>query len=565
MPGLLARSSTMVRPNPSDFRLADEPPPSDATLPENSEPAPDPSVSPLTESNTHAAPADVFTQLLNQIAERACLATSATASAIALRYGDQIICRATAGPNAPDVGVALNPNSGLSGACIRTGEAQYCEDTERDPRVNAEASRRLQVRSVLVIPLLYEEDLMGIFEIFSPLPQAFARHDLQNLESLSRVILERLDNPPSPPPAPHQDDPQFPVISVASLEPEPLQQPQAMSLDPDDEPLFQLQETQPQPEPLPQLPLPSPAAEDAFVHPEVPIPLLPQPDLPPVPFATVDSDAETPRSAMESSPLPSSPSPAAPPHLRDWTTGFLTVIVIAVALLLGWMLGRAGWQHAAGVMKAQEQLASSSPSAAPPGASKPSRNTPSADSAASEAVAADSAAQNTPLNAREPGPSDRPAADSRRARGEPEPDPEPLLPGGLVVYEKGKIIFQQTEIRSKRNAVTPMRGTPNASSSQANALAAVSLPPQLTGLYLVHRVEPVYPEQARQHYIQGEVLFEALVGKDGAVQELKLISGNTQLAAAAADAVRQWRFKPYEPNGKAVDFSTRLSVNFHLH
>ena len=57
---------------------------------------------------------------------------------------------------------------------------------------------------------------------------------------------------------------------------------------------------------------------------------------------------------------------------------------------------------------------------------------------------------------------------------------------------------------------------------------------------------------------------EALVGKDGSVQQLKLVSGDPQLAAAAADAIRQWRFRPYQSDGQVVEFSTDVSVDFRL-
>jgi protein TonB len=74
----------------------------------------------------------------------------------------------------------------------------------------------------------------------------------------------------------------------------------------------------------------------------------------------------------------------------------------------------------------------------------------------------------------------------------------------------------------------------------------------------------VYPEPALEQRIQGEVELEALVGKDGFVEQLKLVSGDAQLAAAAADAVRRWRFRPYQSDGQAVEFSTHVSVDFRL-
>ena len=81
---------------------------------------------------------------------------------------------------------------------------------------------------------------------------------------------------------------------------------------------------------------------------------------------------------------------------------------------------------------------------------------------------------------------------------------------------------------------------------------------------LLQRAEPEYPEAARQLHIQGPVVLEAKVGKDGAVQQLTVVSGNSMLSTAASDAVSQWRFKPLMENGRAVQFQIRIKVHFVL-
>ena len=55
-----------------------------------------------------------------------------------------------------------------------------------------------------------------------------------------------------------------------------------------------------------------------------------------------------------------------------------------------------------------------------------------------------------------------------------------------------------------------------------------------------------------------------LVGKDGSIKVLKVVSGDPQLGSAAADAVRHWRFRPYRPHGEPVEFETQIKVNFAL-
>src|SRR6202140_3585825 len=131
--------------------------------------------------------------VLNEIVEHARLAPGATAAAIALARGDEIVCRATTGANAPDLGVQLNVHSGLSGACVQSKKWQRCDDTETDSRVDAEVCRSLGVRSILVFPVLREDELLGVVEIFSPRPNAFSDREIQTLEALSRSIVNNVD------------------------------------------------------------------------------------------------------------------------------------------------------------------------------------------------------------------------------------------------------------------------------------------------------------------------------------------------------------------------------------
>ncbi|HEY7615573.1 MAG TPA: GAF domain-containing protein, partial [Terriglobales bacterium] len=106
-------------------------------------------------SHSHRESPDEFVlyEVLQLVAERALALTGADGVAIALVQEGQIVCRAAAGPIAPDLGVRLDPNSGISGACFRTAEIVRCDDTETDPRVNVEASRRLNTRSMVAVPL----------------------------------------------------------------------------------------------------------------------------------------------------------------------------------------------------------------------------------------------------------------------------------------------------------------------------------------------------------------------------------------------------------------------------
>ena len=79
---------------------------------------------------------------------------------------------------------------------------------------------------------------------------------------------------------------------------------------------------------------------------------------------------------------------------------------------------------------------------------------------------------------------------------------------------------------------------------------------------LTHKVEPVYPESARQTKAQGIVVLAAVIGTDGTVRNLHLLSGPDLLEPAALDAVRWWRFEPYRVNGKPIEVETTVAVEF---
>jgi len=81
---------------------------------------------------------------------------------------------------------------------------------------------------------------------------------------------------------------------------------------------------------------------------------------------------------------------------------------------------------------------------------------------------------------------------------------------------------------------------------------------------LVRRVNPTYPPLARQARIQGVVLLQAQISKDGNIENLQLISGHPMLAPAAIEAVKQWKYKPYLLNGEPVEVETQVQVNFTL-
>jgi len=134
----------------------------------------------------------VLDEVLQLVAERAQAITEADGIAIALAEGDEIICRASAGSMAPDRGVRLDAKAGFSGACFRTGRIVRCDDAEKDPRVNVEACHRLGTRSMVAVPLLGQESVVGLLEAFSTEPFGFNDGDVRSLNLLAELILAAL-------------------------------------------------------------------------------------------------------------------------------------------------------------------------------------------------------------------------------------------------------------------------------------------------------------------------------------------------------------------------------------
>jgi TonB family protein len=130
--------------------------------------------------------------VLNEVVEKARAATGATGAAIALARAGEMVCRATSGKDAPELGVRLETASGLSGECLQSGTIQQCSDTETDLRVNAEACRQLGVRSILVLPLNDENIPVGIMEVFSSRPNAFSDRDVIALRVLASRVVDNM-------------------------------------------------------------------------------------------------------------------------------------------------------------------------------------------------------------------------------------------------------------------------------------------------------------------------------------------------------------------------------------
>lgn len=129
-------------------------------------------------------------QALDLIAQEALAVANAQGTAIAIALGQEVVCCARAGHLAPPLGTPLDARSGLSGECLRSGEVVCCDDTETDPRVDVEACRQSGIRSVLAVPLRLDEQVIGVFEVFSARPGAFGYWEARLLYLLADLASE---------------------------------------------------------------------------------------------------------------------------------------------------------------------------------------------------------------------------------------------------------------------------------------------------------------------------------------------------------------------------------------
>jgi putative methionine-R-sulfoxide reductase with GAF domain len=125
---------------------------------------------------------------LQLLAERAQYITGASGAAIALREGESMVCCASSGASAPELGAHLQIDSGLSAESVRTRQILRCDDAENDPRVNRESCKAFGIASVVVMPLVRGEEVYGVFELLSGQTRAFEERDFVALNRLAEMI-----------------------------------------------------------------------------------------------------------------------------------------------------------------------------------------------------------------------------------------------------------------------------------------------------------------------------------------------------------------------------------------
>ena len=453
-----------------------------------------PDLARLLEANLLAGfPLDLALDLVfNELVVRAAEATHASAAALALARGDEMVCRAATGHLAPDLGIPLNTRDGLSGACLQTRQPQLSVDTEFDPRVDPAISRRLGIRSILIVPVFDMNNALftGVLEVFSTSPAAFSNTDQKLLEGFAEECAR---------------------IRQAAIE---LSQrrPAATAASPEL--------------------IPPELIASKFIAPEF-----------------------TPPEFVAASPLPARRSP-----YEAWTLvlGSLAILAtIAVSFLIG---SRVGWLRSA----------ASHAQATDPIPSETSILRAQAKSCVGTAAPGCPAGQGSEAPA---------AALSGKASGKAATRTSPAA-DELVVYEKGKVIFRTKPATAKRQAKadstrqdgdsvveapsTSRIATTKTATTKIAPAQSVWLSPAHAETRLVRRADPQYPPAALASHRAGNVVLEVQVAEDGSVSSIRTLSGDPLLAAAATEAVRNWRYQPYRQHDQPAQFQTDVTLSFSL-
>ncbi len=491
-------------------------------------------------------------QALAFVVEQMRQLTCATAAVIALPDEGEIVCRASSG-NAPAVGARVDPDSGLSGECVRTGRLVRCDDTEADPRVDRLLCRGLQLRSILIVPVTNDGHPAGVLEVFSSQPNAFhASHQLflQNVAGLVAAIAAP-QPAPVPPLSPHPET-TAPAVKIVPPPPQVEEEPAAS--------------TQQASTGEKQAQQPPPSAPTATAEPG---------DQPPETAADPEPPAEIAQAASLASPAPAPQDvqiemrPAAAlsegilsayaggqPRIRlsSSITTFARVaaqrfstiaaqrfpsfrIRIAVVGLLLMLLLVVAWPR---------RRTAASPSSAP---------------------------MNVQLKHDQPAPAPaRPAPAlllASNATADQDTADEELVPSKPAIRAPA-ITFPPPDLTNSSGPpvltqLARSTGQPPAISGLLEAPVAaprlvVPEVSQMSGGKLIRKVDPVYPSGALG--MHGKVVLKATINPKGRVARVQIVSGQTLLAQAAVAAVTRWRYQPSLLNGVPIEREHDIVIDF---
>ena len=445
--------------------------------------------------------------------------------AIAMERGGGIVCCASAGETAPEVGTVLNTASGISGVCFRTGESQYCHDARRDERVNYESCQALGILSILICPVIVGERTVGLVEVFSPEEFFFERNDISSLERIAAL--------------------------VAQLHERTLATPTAK----------QSAQVLPARDALPAIPMAMAAAAASF-----------SPPMETMATAGASVVRAKPTDVASTQLLPTIDlTQRAPAKLgRDFSSASrqgnskrntsVLLILAAVVVLAGGGLAMQTLLYRKSAAKAvaisQPAPTSQSNSAKPPAAAPeiPASKLPAGEVAVKKTSPSSSAADAQPKVSAVKAAQPPQVVDLLASGAKPGAIPQRTAAGIDVAVEAPSL-----------GSVAISRPLANLASSIASLGPAPKLTrtPLVESEVLIHKVAPSYPAVARNAHVEGEVLVRFTIAKDGSVKNPIIEKGHSMLRGAVLAAVQQWKYKPYTVDGEAREVQTLVSVKFH--
>jgi TonB family protein len=162
------------------------------------------------------------------------------------------------------------------------------------------------------------------------------------------------------------------------------------------------------------------------------------------------------------------------------------------------------------------------------------------------------------------------SSSANKAAPADKPEPAPLIVKGGKVPSSAKVVTTDAPAPSVIGIATSAASTPapnfvtNTQPSLKPTLQTLNISQGVSQGLLIKKVPPSYPSNALRMRIEGTVELLATISKSGEISHVKVLSGDSQLTKAAADAVKQWKYKPYLLNGEPVEIQTQVTVNFKL-
>ncbi len=462
--------------------------------------------------------------VLNEVVVRAAEATDASSAALALFRGGEMVCRASTGPSAPGLGVPINTRDGLSGACLETRQPQLSVDTEFDPRIDPIVSRRLGIRSILIVPVFdngISSEFIGVLEVFSPSPAAFSNHEQEVLENFAaQCALLRRSATERPP---RRIDRRPKAVTVGSEGPSPF--------------------------------------DTAEIETEGPIARG---------ITLFDSGVNHSE--------PAEPRAAAavvqrPPY-ETWALvlgGFTILATVALSFMIG---SRMGW------LSFSRRQTSESPSSSQGPQADNCMGTEASCASEHGSVATHASSLNSASaqNAKE-----RASAKAVKGKsGAQESDELVVYEKGKVVFRMKPSASQgngathavanRDALSTTNNSVVQAASTtqiatpvnPRTNTSADKVAHSIWLSPADAESRLLERVEPQYPAEALAAHIAGDVELKVRVNEEGTVSTVSTVTGNAILARAASEAVHKWRYRPFGSQRRFWPFETDVTLSFSL-